>query len=133
MYIWYWKILWTHRNKLPEKLEIKNPKLQYEGMSGAFFWEDENLWELRYPLTEPFKSVLCHRTKLVLGTQSQIENFSSSKFDKSIFQLAKNYFPDWIGFEESRCTYHPKSANRMIRILKVADWRMEKLMNEDYD
>ncbi len=46
--------------------------------------------------------------------------------------MAKKYFPNWIGFDESRCSYNPEIADRMIRIRKVADWRFQRLLDEEY-
>lgn len=128
--IWIWRALFINRGKLPKESTIENPKLTYEGFSGAFIWEDEGLWEARYPLNEAFKYVLTHRMTLVVGPENKVSALHSKKFDRRVYKMAKRYFPDWIGFDESRCSYNPEVADRMMRIIKVADWRMEKMFDE---
>jgi len=119
-----------NRNKLPTTSDIINPKMEYDVMSGAFHWEDEGL--LYYPdLASAFNYVVNYRTSLVVGPSNNISVMESVNFDKQIFKMAKKYFPDWIGFHESRCSYDPQLAGRMMRIIKVANWRLEKFMNEE--
>ncbi|MDY8137480.1 hypothetical protein [Aquimarina sp. 2201CG5-10] len=115
---------------MPTKSEMVNPKMEYETMSGAFIWEDEGLWDTHHHFAWTFRHVIHHRTKLVMGPQNNIESLSSGNFDKQVFELAKKYYPDWIGFDEPRCSYNPKLAERMIRIIKVANWRIDKLMKK---
>ncbi|WP_394751102.1 hypothetical protein [Spongiimicrobium salis] len=110
-----------------------NPKMEYEGMSGAFIWEDEGLWEVRNRhLSNAFKYVIHHRMRMVARLDEDEEVLRSKKFDQKIFEMAKKYFPNWIGFDASRCSYNPELADRMIRIRKVAHWRCEKLFNEEF-
>lgn len=104
--------------------------MELEGLSGAFIWEDEGLWEINHHLADAFKYVIHHRMKLVVGSANDVGAMRSKNFDKQIFEMAKKYFPDWIGFDESRCSYNPELADRMMRIKKVGDWRFEKLLNE---
>ncbi len=131
--IWIWITFLRNKNSLPTKSKIINPKMEHEGMSGAFIWEDEGLWEVRnHHLTDAFKYVIHHRMKLVVGSENNVGVMRSKSFDKQIFQMAKKYFPNWIGFDKSRCSYNPELADRMMRIRKVADWRFQKLLNEEY-
>ncbi len=67
-------IFLTSKEELPRKSNIKNPKMEYEGMSEAFIREDEGLWELknRY-LLDVFKYVINHRMKLVVGSKNDVE------------------------------------------------------------
>lgn len=126
-----WIIFLINKEELPTKSNNKKPKIEYEGMSGAFIWEDEGLWELknRYFL-DFFKYVINHRMKLVVGSKNDVECMHSYSFDKQIFEMAKRYYPDRIGFEESRCSYNQELAKRIMRIKKVVDWRFQKLFNE---
>ncbi len=112
---------------------MTNPKMEYEAMSGAFIWEDEGLWELRnHHMASAFKYVINHRMNLVVGTDNDVEFMRSKRFDRQLFKMAKRFFPDWIGFDESRCSHNPELAERMMRIRKVAHWRMEKMFDEKY-
>ncbi|CAL2079140.1 hypothetical protein [Tenacibaculum sp. 190524A02b] len=96
--------------------------MEYETMSGAFIWEDEGLWKVKnHHLADAFKYVIHHRMKLVVGSGNDVGVMRSKSFDKQIFRMAKKYFPNWIGFDEYRCTYNPELADRMMRIRKVAD------------
>ncbi|WP_299122958.1 hypothetical protein [uncultured Winogradskyella sp.] len=126
-----WITFLKNKDSLPAKSKLINPKMEYEGMSGAFIWEDEGLWEVRnHHLTDAFKYVIHHRMKLVVGPKKDFGAVRSSAFDKEIFEMAKKYFPNWIGFDELRCSYNPELADRIIRIKKVADWRFQKLLNK---
>lgn len=129
--IYYIVILRKYTNSLPTTSNIEHPKMEYEGMSGSFIWEDEGLWEVNHRLADAFKSVIHQRMKMVIGPENDVGVMHSKKFDKSIFNIAKKYYPNWIGFREDRCTYHPEIAERMMRILKVADWRIKKMFDED--
>lgn len=40
--------------------------------------------------------------------------------------MTKRYFSNCIGFQESRYSYNPELAKRMMYIKKVAYWRFEK-------
>ncbi|MFC4632329.1 hypothetical protein ACFO3O_00305 [Dokdonia ponticola] len=129
--IWFWRLFIVHKNTLPTKSDRIHPKMEYELMSGGFIWEDEGLWGMQRDLANAFRYVLHHRTKLVLGPINSMGIMGSDNFDKQIFKMAQKYFPDWIGFHESRCSYNPELADRMMRILKVANWRMDKVINDD--
>lgn len=128
--IWIWILFLKYKNTLPTTSEIENPKMEFEFFSEAFIWEDEGLWEINHRLANAFKPVICHRMKLVIGSDCDLGVFVSAKFDEQIFGLAKRYFSNWIGFHSSRCSYNQELSNRMLRIRKVVDWRMEKLLNE---
>jgi len=45
--IWFWITFLRNKKTLPTESKIVNPKMEYEGLSGAFIWEDEGLWENR--------------------------------------------------------------------------------------
>lgn len=120
-----------HRKSLPTKSSMENPKMKYEVFSGAFIWDDEGLWEAHYQLADAFKSVIHQRMKLIVGSDNNVGVFRSVKFDEQIFNMAKRFFPHWIGFQPDRCSYNPELAHRIMRIKKVEHWRYEKLLNEE--
>ncbi len=131
--IWIWITFLRNKEQLPTESKITNPKMEYEEMSGAFIWEDEGLWDVRnHHLAAAFKYVIHHRMTLIVGPDNDVDVMRSKKFDKKIFKMAKKHFPHWIGFNESRCSYNPELADRILRIKKVADWRLKKLFGEDY-
>ena len=128
---WIWITFIRNKETLPTESKIINPKMEYETISGAFIWEDEGLWELRNnQLKDAFKYVINHRMKLIVGRDSDVEVMRSKNFDKRIFEMAKKYFPNWIGFEKSRCSYNSELADRILRIKKVENWRFQKILNE---
>ena len=43
--------------------------------------------------------------------------------------MAKKYFPNWIGFNENRCSYNPELSDKIKRIRKVAEWKIDKEMS----
>ncbi len=129
--VWIWIVFVRSKGTLPTESTISSPKMQYEVLSGAFIWEDEGLWELRnHHLQNAFKYVINHRMKLIVGPEKDVGYMLSVKFDESIFKMAKKYFPNWIGFQESRCSYNPEIRDRILRIKKVENWKYNKLMNE---
>ncbi|MEP0266859.1 hypothetical protein [Dokdonia sp.] len=108
--------------------------MKYEIMSGAFIWEDEGLWEHRnHHLVDAFKYVINHRMTLVVGPNNNddVGVMRSKRFDKKIFEMAKRHFPNWIGFDISRCSYDSELADRILRIKKVAAWKIQKSFNEE--
>lgn len=130
--IWYWIIFIRNKESLPTASTMSHPKMKIEGLSWAFTWEDEGLWELRnHRLQDAFKYVIHHRMKLVVGPTNDVGVMRSKTFDKQIFNMAKRFFPDWIGFDVSRCSYNLEIADRMMRIRKVAEWRFQKSLDMD--
>ena len=127
--IWFWWVFLKHQNSLPTRSDITNPKLEYEALAQAFYWDDEGLNDAHYPLSMAFRYVIVHRTQLLVGDLFDAGFLQSKKFDKQIFDMAKKYFPDWVGFQPSRCSFNPELASRMQRIRKVADWQMEKMFD----
>jgi hypothetical protein len=127
----FWRAFIMHKGKLPTKSEMSTPKMEYEVMSGAFIWEDEGLWEINPHLADAFKHVIYHRMTLVVGSKNDVGAMRSKKFDKQIFEMAKKYFPNWIGFDASRCSYNSDVADRIMRIRKVADWKLQRFLNEE--
>ena len=129
--IWFWITFIRNRNSLPSQSTVDNPEMKYEVMSGSFIWEDEGLWDLKnYVLGEAFKHVIHHRMSLVIGTDTDVGAMRTKRFDKSIYNMAKRYFPNWIGFHPSRCQYNHEVADRMKRIRKVADRNVDRFFDE---
>ena len=120
-----------HKNSLPKETKISNPKMEIEGMSWAVHWEDEGISNPSYNLTCAFIYVIHYRTCLIVGDSSRIAGYGPRGFNKQMFKLAKFYFPDWIGFDKERCSYNPELANRILRIQKVAAWRLNKMFDNE--
>jgi hypothetical protein len=121
----------SHKNSLPKKSNIIDPKMEYDALKGAVYWEDEGLMERGPDLANAFGPVICFRTHLITYPENEIEYEDFNKFDKQIFILAKKYFPDWIGFHEVRCSYNAELSDRIKRIRKVSKWKIDKIMSED--
>lgn len=127
---WIWITFIRNKETLPTKSETINPKMEFEVMSGSIYWEDEGLFELRnHHLQDAFKYVLNHRMKLIVGSDNDIGVMRSTSFDKSIFEMAKKHFPNWIGFDNSRCSYNSEFEDKILRIKKVEKWRFQKILN----
>ena len=118
-----------HKNSLPKEVSVSSPKMKTEGMSWAVYWEDEGISNPSYNLTRAFIYVIHYRTSLIVGSKGRIGSYGPKHFNKLMFKLAKIHFPDWIGFYSERCSYNPELANRILRIQKVAEWRMNKIFD----
>ncbi|WP_442266653.1 hypothetical protein ACSIGC_02865 [Tenacibaculum sp. ZS6-P6] len=129
--IWFWITFIRYRNSLPTTSDIENPKMEIEGFSQSFTYEDEGLGEAKWPLPEAFKYVISYRTYLVIGIENDKNFMRSKRFDRSIYTMAKRYFPNWIGFDPPRCTYNAELSDRMQRIRKVSLWKFEKMFDEE--
>jgi hypothetical protein len=64
--------------------------------------------------------------QLIVESDDDVGVMRSKSFDKSVFEMAKKYFPNWIGFDKSRCSYNSELRDRILRIKKVEKWRFEK-------
>ncbi|CAL2078474.1 hypothetical protein [Tenacibaculum sp. 190524A05c] len=127
LYIKIWFIFFRYKNSLPTNSDIKNPTMEIDGWSLNFYWDDEGLLETKSLLIQGFQFVISYRTSLVIGLNNNEHGYlRSEKIDRSIYELAKKYFPNWIGFQLSRNSYDSKLSERMQRIQKVAIWRFEK-------
>lgn len=105
--------------------------METEGMSWAIYWEDEGLPNPSYNLSRAFIYVIHYRTNLIVGDASKTAIYGPKNFNKLMFKLAKFHFPDWIGFDKKRCAYNPELANRILRIQKVAEWRLNKMLDNE--
>ena len=128
---WIWITFLRHKKTLPSESNMVNPKFKFEWMSGAFIWEDEGLWEHRsHHFSGAFKYVIKHRMQLIAGSENDTGFMRSKKFDKQIFEMARKHFPNWVGFDVSRCSFDSNLANRIKRIEKVEEWRMRRLTDD---
>lgn len=107
-----------HKGGLPTNSKEKNPKMEYAILADGVFWTDEGIDNMTVELDNMFRSVLHHRTCLLVGDQT-------SEY-KDSYNLAKKYFPDWVGFSSERCTYNPIHAERIERIRKVSNYQFDK-------
>lgn len=127
---WIWITLINNKEKLPTESKIINPKIEYEAMSGSIIWEDEGLWELRNRhLQNAFKYVLNHRMQLIVGQSNDVGIMRSKNFDKNIFEMAKKHFPNWIGFDKSRCIFNSELRDKINRIKNIENWKFEKKLS----
>lgn len=113
-----------YRNSLPTQSNNSNPKMEYHVLADAIVWEDEGIEEFHPKLGSAFRSVLNYRTDLIVGE-------ANSNPNKNIFKTAKKYFPNWIGFDQNRCSYNPELANRIKRIRKVSHWKIDRVVKEE--
>lgn len=102
--------------------------MDYHGLAGGVVWEDEGLNECHPDLENAFRLLINHRTDLIVN--ETIETRSSNRLNRQIFNTAKQYFPDWIGFQKARCTYNSELSDRIKRIRKVSESRIDRLINE---
>ena len=97
------------------------PEMQYHLFADAVFWVDEYPIAHDPDLEDAFRLVLNHRTSLLTGSEGKVPQ---------VWQLARQCFPKWIGFRRSRCTFNPKTAERIARIRRVAAWRIKRCFAE---
>lgn len=127
-----------YRNQLISSSEIIAPKMEYYIMPGGVIWEDENEDRIldRLTFSNVFGFVIIYRTKLIKYPDYEKRTKHLNDKHRKAFYLAKKFFPDWIGFQESRCTYNPALSNRLYRIEKVVSWRLKKFeqeLGDDYN
>ena len=120
-----------HKNSLPTKTDLENPKLEIEGFTWAVHWEDEGLPHPSYYLTRSLLYVIHYRSRLILGNKGKMSGYGPKYFDKIMFKLAKFHFPNWIGFNPNRCSFDPELADRILRMQKVSEWRLNKMFDEN--
>lgn len=84
--------------------------MNYHTLADGVVWEDEGLYECHPDLANAFRLVINYRTGLILNEIDETK--SSNSLNKRIFETAKKYFPDWIGFQKARCTYNVILSDR---------------------
>lgn len=125
------KVFKKYGNKLPTKSNLENPKMEYHVLADAVVWEDEGIDLCHHKLENALRFALNYRTNLITTENFEPEDRNSEKINKQVFELAKKYFPNWIGFNDDRCSYNPELSDRIQRIRKVSEWKIDKFMNGD--
>jgi hypothetical protein len=124
LYPFFRRIMRKYRGTLPETTTTLDPKMEYYAMADAVIWEDEGLIECHPDLGNAFRFVVHHRTELITGVTTFNKEY------KKYFDLAKKYYPNWIGFDPSRCSFNVERADRITRLRKVSQWKIDKMMEE---
>lgn len=125
------RVFKKYKNSLPTKSVSENPKMDYHVLADAVVWNDEGIEKCNPKLENALRYALNYRTDLIVeeNFKNKKENLNST--GKRTFELAKKYFPNWIGFDKNRCEYNPELSERIKRIRKVSEWKIEKLMNSE--
>lgn len=103
---------------------MKASKMEYYFFQDVIGWEDEGIQEFHPDLANMFSFVLAYRTYLI---ETPSSNVKGNRFNKWTFNLAKKYFPDWIGFQDERCSFNPEYADRIQRYRNVTDYKLNKM------
>jgi hypothetical protein len=117
-------ILQQHRERFRRGAWQLRPKMEYHVLADGVFWTDEFPANMPWDLENAFRLVINHRTSLLTG--------DSGRFDEA-WTLAQKYFPGWIGFARKRCSFNAQLADRIARIRRVSNWRIEKLSKESWE
>ena len=117
------KIFQDFSGTLPNKVEKNTSEMKYHLLADGVYWTDEGIEEAHWELSNIFRFVLNYRTTLLTGE-------GSSKC-RSVYFLARKFFPDWVGFQKERTTYNEEYAERIRRLRKVSQYKIEKLFKED--
>lgn len=125
------RVFKKYKNSLPTKSVSETQKMDYHILADAVVWNDEGIEKCNPELENTLRYALNYRTNLIVDEDFGIKKENSNSIGKRTFELAKKYFPNWIGFEKERCEYNPELSERIKRIRKVSDWKIEKLMNSD--
>lgn len=118
-----------YKNTLPTQSDSENPKTDYHVLADAIVWEDEGIEMCNPKLENALRYALNYRTNLITNENFEIQKENSKNIGKLTFKLAKIYFPNWIGFNENRCSYNSELSDRIKRIRKVSEWKIDKMMN----
>ncbi len=118
-----------YKNGLPTKSDSENPKMDYHVLADAIVWEDEGIEKCNPKLENALRYALNYRTNLITNKDFGAKNENSEKIGERSFKLAKKYFPNWVGFNENRCSYNAELSDRFERIRKVSQWKIDKMMN----
>lgn len=100
--------------------------MEYHVLADGVFWTDENVVRTDWDLSNAFRLVLHHRTKIILGSEEGKDSMDC----KGAFELAKKHFPKWIGFKKERCSYNKELAERIRRIQRASAWKIDKTLKE---
>ncbi|CAM1345132.1 hypothetical protein [Tenacibaculum amylolyticum] len=124
-----------YRNQLIRSSYIIDSKVTYYAMPGGMIWEDEYEDRLLHKISNILGFAIVYRTKLLKYPDYEKRTKHLNDKHKTVFYLAKKYFPDWIGFQKSRCSYSSKLSSKIYRIEKVVSWRVKRFEQEldNYD
>lgn len=118
------KIFRKNKNILPTKSLSNTPKVEYHILADAIIWDDEGINNCEFEFENILRSVVHYRTNLI-----EFENFESKNSDKRVYQLAKKYFPEWVGFKKERCSFNFELSQRIKRLREVSNWKIDKLLD----
>lgn len=119
------KVLASLKDGLPKTYEMETPEMKYHVLADGVFWEDEGIEKMDIRLSNVFRFVLNYRTHLITR-QSKVNLRSKIAYD-----LAREHFPNWIGFQEDRCSFDKDLAIKIARIREVSRWKLEKLILDE--
>jgi hypothetical protein len=93
----------------------------YEVLSDALVWTDE------LPVAHPqewdaIRMVLRHRTCVIIGVDSPFRGW---------WDLARELFPEWVGFRVERCTASPQLRAFYVAARDKSDREIEKLFSQE--
>lgn len=125
------RVFKKYKNSLPTVSVSDNPKMDYHVLADAVVWEDEGIENCEPALENALRYALNYRTNLIVNKDFELEKGHSYNTGQRTYKLAKKYFPNWIGFAKKRCEYNPELSERIKRIRKVSEWKIEKLMNTE--
>ncbi|AUS06863.1 hypothetical protein [Pseudotamlana carrageenivorans] len=125
------RVFKKYKNSLPTKSVSEKPKMDYHVLADAVVWNDEGIKKCNPELENALRYALNYRTSLIVDKNFEIKKKNSNSIGKRTFELAKKYFPNWIGFEKKRCEYNQELSDRIKRIRKVSEWKIERLMNSE--
>lgn len=119
----YEKVFKKYGHILNRKRIPWNIAWKYEIMSDAIIFLDE--WTLSLPteLNNCLRAIFHHRAAIICGEEEQSEY-------KEAYELGKVYFPKWRGYRKKRNQFCPVKSERLKRIRKVSNWKMEKMFKE---
>ena len=80
----------------------KTAELKYDGFADAVYWDDEIPDGLTPEITDLIRVVLRYRTTLLLKEPDPTWTL--------VWTIAKESFPNWIGFSEDRTTPNDRIA-----------------------
>lgn len=118
-YFWsqFMRALRDNRSKWLPSPADPHATLEYHLFADAVFWSDEFPRPMNSDLENAFRMVLNHRTSLLCG---EVGKFPAA------WNLARECYPSWPGFQSERCTASPELADRIQRIRRVSEWRIKR-------
>ena len=114
-----------YKGSLPIKSDLENPKFEYHVLADGIVWEDEGIEKCNPKLENALRYVINYRTNLIANKESKIKSDNSRNIGLRSFEMAKEYFPNWVGFKESRCSYNSEISDKIKRIRKVSERKIE--------